>query len=171
MNILKWTRLCDFLSTRSSEWLTSFPIKMKTIGGYVMVNFEIASSSSFRYINKNHFVTAAADIDDCIKPNAYVSVSFNANVRFEQLILRSKSILLWYSPGCAAVDLSRASFDHYCSTLPAVGLWKRRQRPFVLSCEWSWCRERIAALSCSPLPSTFHGQLTREGGEIDRNMK
>ena len=37
--------------------------------GYVVVNFEVASSSSFRNIPKNHFVTAAAeaDIDDSIK--------------------------------------------------------------------------------------------------------
>ena len=34
-----------------------------------MLNFEVASCSSFRVIKKNHFVTteAAADIDDSIK--------------------------------------------------------------------------------------------------------
>ena len=38
---------------------------VKTIEGYHVVNFEVAISNSFRYIQKNHFVTAAeADIDD-----------------------------------------------------------------------------------------------------------
>ena len=41
---------------------------VKTIVVYVAVKFEVASSSSFRDIKKNHFVTAAeADIDDSIK--------------------------------------------------------------------------------------------------------
>ena len=44
---------------------------VKTIERYVVVNFEVASSNSFRNIKKNHFVTAeavaAADIDDSIK--------------------------------------------------------------------------------------------------------
>ena len=41
-----------------------------------MVNLEVASSSSFRDIPKNHFLTAAeADIDDRIMRNAHVSVS------------------------------------------------------------------------------------------------
>ena len=43
---------------------------VKTIEGYVELNFEVASFSSFRDIEK-HFVTAAAeakaDIDDSIK--------------------------------------------------------------------------------------------------------
>ena len=39
---------------------------VKTIEGYAVVNFEVASSNSFRDINKNHFV-AAADIGDSIK--------------------------------------------------------------------------------------------------------
>ena len=44
---------------------------VKTIKSYVVLNFEVASFSSFRNIKKNHFVTAAAeaaaDIDDSIK--------------------------------------------------------------------------------------------------------
>ena len=41
---------------------------VKTIEGYAVLNFEVASSNSFRDIKKNHFVTAAAaDIDDSIK--------------------------------------------------------------------------------------------------------
>ena len=47
----------DFISGRN----------VKTIRGYVVVNFEVASSSSIRGIQNNHFVTAAADIDDSIK--------------------------------------------------------------------------------------------------------
>ena len=43
---------------------------IKTIEGYPLVNLEVASCDSFRYIQENHFVTveaAAADIDDSIK--------------------------------------------------------------------------------------------------------
>ena len=41
---------------------------VKTIEGYVVLNFELASFGSFRDIPKNHFVTAAeAGIDDSIK--------------------------------------------------------------------------------------------------------
>ena len=53
--------------------MTSFTVKVsvKNIGGYDVVNFEVASFSSFRDIKKKHFVTAAeaaaADIDDSIK--------------------------------------------------------------------------------------------------------
>ena len=50
--------------------------RVKTIEGYLVVNFEVASSYSFRDIRNNHFVTAvaeaavvvaAADVDDSIK--------------------------------------------------------------------------------------------------------
>ena len=34
----------------------------KTIEGYAVLNFEVASFSSFRDVPKNHFVTAEADI-------------------------------------------------------------------------------------------------------------
>lgn len=48
-------------------WLASGG-NVKTFEGYKHVNFEVASSSSFRDIPKNHFVTAAAaDIDDRYK--------------------------------------------------------------------------------------------------------
>ena len=46
---------------------------VKTVAGYVVLNFEVGSSSSFRDIKKHHFVTpaaaeaGAADIDDSIK--------------------------------------------------------------------------------------------------------
>ena len=42
---------------------------VKTIEGYLVVNFEVASSNSFIDIPKNNFVTPAAeaDIDDSIK--------------------------------------------------------------------------------------------------------
>ena len=40
---------------------------VKTIEGYVVLNFEVASFRSFRDIKKIHFVTAKADIDDSIK--------------------------------------------------------------------------------------------------------
>ena len=41
---------------------------VKTLEGYAMLNFQVASFSSFRDIQKNNFVTAvAADIDDSIK--------------------------------------------------------------------------------------------------------
>ena len=40
--------------------------QIKTLEGYLVVNFEAASSNSFRDIPKNQFVTAA-DIDDSIK--------------------------------------------------------------------------------------------------------
>ena len=46
---------------------------VKTIGGNLVVNFEVASSNNFRDIPKNHFLTsaaAAADIGDSIKLNA-----------------------------------------------------------------------------------------------------
>ena len=42
--------------------------KVETVLGYIVVNFEVAISSRFRDIKKNHFVTAeAADIDDSLK--------------------------------------------------------------------------------------------------------
>ena len=47
---------------------------VKTIERYHSVNFEVASSNSFRDIKKNPFVTAAeaaADIDDSISENAF----------------------------------------------------------------------------------------------------
>ena len=41
---------------------------VKTMEGYAVLNFEVASSSSFRDIPKNHFMTAEeADINDSIK--------------------------------------------------------------------------------------------------------
>ena len=40
---------------------------VKTIEGYIVVNFAVASSNSFRDIKINHFVTATADTDDSIK--------------------------------------------------------------------------------------------------------
>ena len=44
---------------------------VRTNEGYAVLNFEVASFSSVRDIQKNHFVTAAvqaeADIDDSIK--------------------------------------------------------------------------------------------------------
>ena len=41
---------------------------VKTIVVYVVVNFEVTNSSSFRDIKKKHFVTAASvDFDDSIK--------------------------------------------------------------------------------------------------------
>ena len=40
---------------------------VKSIDGYLVVDLDVASSNRFRYILKNHFVTAAAaDIDDSI---------------------------------------------------------------------------------------------------------
>ena len=39
----------------------------KTTEGYRVVNIEVASSSSFQDIQKNHFLTAAADIADSTK--------------------------------------------------------------------------------------------------------
>ena len=41
-------------------------VNVKTLECYAVVNFEVAISSCFREL-KNHFVTAAADIDDSIK--------------------------------------------------------------------------------------------------------
>ena len=41
-----------------------------------MLNFEVASFSSFQDIQKNHFVTVAADIDDSIKRKC-IRVSLN----------------------------------------------------------------------------------------------
>ena len=43
---------------------------VKTIDGYVVLKFEVASFSRFRDIPKNHFLTvaeAAADFDDSIR--------------------------------------------------------------------------------------------------------
>ena len=46
---------------------------VKTIDGYAVLNFEVASFSSFRDI-ENHFVTeAAADIDDSINRKRILS--------------------------------------------------------------------------------------------------
>ena len=47
---------CDVISGR----------KVRTDLGYIVINFEVASYSSFRDIKKNHFVTVA-DIEDSIK--------------------------------------------------------------------------------------------------------
>ena len=43
--------------------MMSFPVDMqvKTIEGYVVVDFEVVISYSFRDIKKNHFVTAEAE--------------------------------------------------------------------------------------------------------------
>ena len=49
---------------------------MKTVAGYVAVNFEVAGSNSFRDIPRNHFVTAETDIDDSIKRKRF-GVSLN----------------------------------------------------------------------------------------------
>ena len=41
---------------------------IKTIEGYAVLNFDVASFNSFRDMQKTHFVTAAeADISDSIK--------------------------------------------------------------------------------------------------------
>ena len=50
-----------------------------------MVNFEVANSSGFRDIKKNHFVTAAeaADIDDSIKRKR-IRVSLNGTLNSVQ---------------------------------------------------------------------------------------
>ena len=40
---------------------------VKNVEGSAVLNFEVGSSNSFRDIPKNHFMTAAADIDDSIK--------------------------------------------------------------------------------------------------------
>ena len=56
----------------------------KTVEGYIVVNFEVTISDSFRHIKKNHFVTAkaaAADIDDSIK-RKHIRVSLNICVRY-----------------------------------------------------------------------------------------
>ena len=46
---------------------------VKTVEGYLAVNFEVASSNIFRDIQRNHFVTAeaAADIDDSIRRKCF----------------------------------------------------------------------------------------------------
>ena len=44
--------------------------KVKTIESYAWLNFEVAISSSFRDIKKNHFVTAV-DINDSIKRKSF----------------------------------------------------------------------------------------------------
>ena len=51
--------VCDIISSRN----------VKTIDGYLAIDFEVAISNSFRDIKKNRCVTAvaAADIDDSIK--------------------------------------------------------------------------------------------------------
>ena len=46
-----------------------------------MVNFEVAGSSSYREIPKNHFVMAAADIDDSIKRKR-IRTSFKKSLRY-----------------------------------------------------------------------------------------
>ena len=53
--------------------MKSFPVgrNVKATEGYLAINFEVASSNSFRNVQNNHFVTAAkaaADIDDSIGP-------------------------------------------------------------------------------------------------------
>ena len=45
---------------------------VKTIESYPVINFEVASSIVSEIFKTNHFVTsAAADIDDSIKPNRF----------------------------------------------------------------------------------------------------
>ena len=50
--------------------------KVKTIEGFVLVNFEAASSGTLWDINKNYFVTVAAEayIDDSINRKHFVSL-------------------------------------------------------------------------------------------------
>ena len=72
----KWTCLCN-LRPIGSSWWRHFRWKCKDY--YVLLNFEVASFSSFREILENHFVTAeaASDIDDSIKQTNQKSVKFS----------------------------------------------------------------------------------------------
>ena len=60
-----WTRLCESLSTGSRLWR-----HFRSNEHHVLVNFEVASSSCLRYIERNHFVMAV-DIDDSISERAF----------------------------------------------------------------------------------------------------
>ena len=43
--------------------MTSLPVKIvKTIEGYAVLNFEVVGFSSFRDVQKHHFLTAAAKL-------------------------------------------------------------------------------------------------------------
>ena len=55
---------------------------VKTIEGYLVVNFKVASASSFPDIKKNHFATAVAeaDIDDSIMRNAFANIATDLSV-------------------------------------------------------------------------------------------
>ena len=61
--------------------MMSFAVEMQRLsGGYAVFNVEVASFSSFRDVEKNHFVTAAAkaaaDMGDSIKRKR-ICVSLN----------------------------------------------------------------------------------------------
>ena len=51
---------------------------VKTIEGYAVLNFEVASFSSFRDI-KNHFVTAATEAEAKLDIDESIRVSLNNN--------------------------------------------------------------------------------------------
>ena len=61
--------LCDLLLTGSRDDVISYR-NAKTIEGYVVINFEVASCSSFSD-KKNFFVTAVADIDYSIRRKCF----------------------------------------------------------------------------------------------------
>ena len=71
--------VCDVISGRS----------VKTMEGYLVISFEVASSISFQDIKKNHFVTAdvAADIEDSIKRKR-----FCVSLKKDLMILRVLSL-------------------------------------------------------------------------------
>ena len=68
---------------------------IKTNEGYVVVNFAAASSSSFREILKNHFVTVAADNDDSVIIffKTYILYYWNSQILH---VLNNSLFFLWY---------------------------------------------------------------------------
>ena len=76
----KLARLCNLLPTESRPKVISGR-NVRTVMSYVAVNFEVASSNSFRDITKSF------RDDDNIMRKAYASVSHGKTALVEQLVL------------------------------------------------------------------------------------
>ena len=71
---------------------------VKTLEGYLVVNFEVARSNSFEIFPQNHFVTAASmvDIDDSIKRKR-----FRVSLRNCKIFMSQRKVVISDIPiGC-----------------------------------------------------------------------
>ena len=95
----KWTRLCDSLPTRRSRW-RHFQSRCKTIECYVTLNFEVASSNSFRNFSKRSFCDGEVSVGTgcvnatCRWPVVLDHIIFNGDI---QIFRDNVLVLYWIS--------------------------------------------------------------------------